>query len=111
LTKSDADQALVLYNELTVGPQVTLPAAFAVVLAHSQPHIRVWRICGGNGHGACVAKRALGSAPLRPDLRLSSHAQAINAKALDNRRCAPVFTTLGQKYVQNHFDEWQGPQS
>lgn len=34
LTMADADQALVLYNELTVGPQASNPAAFGVVLAH-----------------------------------------------------------------------------
>ena len=34
LTEADADQALVLYNELTVGPPAKDPAAFSVVLKH-----------------------------------------------------------------------------
>ncbi|AXI46849.1 GNAT family N-acetyltransferase [Sulfitobacter sp. SK012] len=35
LTSQDADQALVLYNELTVGPPQVDPAAFDAVIAHS----------------------------------------------------------------------------
>lgn len=34
LTRQDADQALVLYNELTVGPAATDTAAFDAVLSH-----------------------------------------------------------------------------
>lgn len=34
LTPSDAAEALILYNELTVGPPATSTAGFAVVLAH-----------------------------------------------------------------------------
>lgn len=35
LTLSDAAQALVLYNELTVGPKATAPSDFAAVITHS----------------------------------------------------------------------------
>jgi len=34
LTKSDADEALILYNELTVGPPAQSTAAFSVVINH-----------------------------------------------------------------------------
>lgn len=34
LTESDASQALILYNELTVGPPTDDPAVFSVVLSH-----------------------------------------------------------------------------
>jgi GNAT superfamily N-acetyltransferase len=34
LTSADADQALILYNELTAGPQAHNPAVFDIVIGH-----------------------------------------------------------------------------
>lgn len=39
LKPSDADQALVLYNELTVGPPAESTAGFSVVLDHPGTHV------------------------------------------------------------------------
>ncbi|MGB5863052.1 MAG: hypothetical protein WBG95_02010 [Sulfitobacter sp.] len=35
LNAADAGQALILYNELTLGPQANNPAVFDIVIAHA----------------------------------------------------------------------------
>lgn len=57
LTREDADQALILYNELTVGPPADDPAAFYVVLDH--PGTGVFGAFSGNDLAAMVTLHLL----------------------------------------------------
>ncbi|MBM1688408.1 GNAT family N-acetyltransferase [Sulfitobacter geojensis] len=57
LTPSDADQALILYNELTVGPPAQSTAGFSVVLDH--PGTQVFGVFDGRELAAMVTLHLL----------------------------------------------------
>jgi GNAT superfamily N-acetyltransferase len=57
LTPSDADQALILYNELTVGPPAQSTAGFSVVLDH--PGTQVFGVFDGPDLAAMVTLHLL----------------------------------------------------
>ncbi|MGC1506187.1 MAG: GNAT family N-acetyltransferase [Sulfitobacter sp.] len=57
LTPSDAVEALILYNELTVGPPADNAAAFSIVLAH--PGTQVFGVFDGHTLAAMVTLHLL----------------------------------------------------